>query len=936
MKDKKSTPFGMQVLALAVASTLTAAPWVAEAASLGKITVLSALGQPLRAEIELSATRDELAGMTAQLAARDAARQAGVEPQPVVSDLRFAIEKRGGNPVVRVSSAKPINEPFLDFFLELSWPAGRVVREYVFLLDPPETATKVSVQPVRTVETRPPKLAAEVPPAPTASAPVPQAEKQPAPTPVASKPAVDRREVKRGENLRKIAEETLPAGVSLEQMLVGLYRSNPDAFLGGNMNRLRAGVVLNIPDANEAATVSREEARQVLKTQVADWNAYRQKLAATVAKTAQADAAEPVQSVSGKVTAKVEEKRPAAEAGKDKVKVSRDESAGGKETRTASDEALVAKEKALRDANERLALLEKNLADMQKLLELKNRNLAEAEKQALAAEKAALARQKEEAAAAEKSASNPEPKSEPKLEVKPESKPEPASVAKPEAVKSEEKPAENAAVPAATPVAAAPVAPENKPAEMPAPKKPKMPPPEPEPEEGLLDNPLLLAGGAGLLALLGGLFAYRRRRAQAAVTGNASTVPMEPSEGPNSVFRNTGGQSVDTGNTTPPSTDFSQTGPGTIDTDEVDPVAEADVYMAYGRDAQAEEILLEALQKDPARIAIHVKLLEIYANRKSSRQFETLASELYAQTGGSGPEWEKVVALGARLDPANPLYQQGESPVAAPDFDAEATMVVSSPASMNATLTMPGEMAQMAAAAENQIDTAGLAATEAAPVGLDFDLAMPDSPSAVQEAPVAETAAALDFDFSPPPQVASVAEDKFAEQEPAALDFDLGFDVAEAKPETARLDEPVQTTAALDIDFALPGEPVPEAEAFDLPQESMTKTVVLPEPEAEAEGASGLEFDVDMAPEALAAPIDLGGINLDLSSPAAEPAPLAPVESAAADPRWDEVNTKLDLAKAYEEMGDLEGTRELLQEVIAEGPADLVAQARLIMERIGG
>ncbi len=72
--------------------------------------------------------------------------------------------------------------------------------------------------------------------------------------------------------------------------------------------------------------------------------------------------------------------------------------------------------------------------------------------------------------------------------------------------------------------------------------------------------------------------------------------------------------------------------PGTIDTDEVDPVAEADVYMAYGRDTQAEEILLEALQKDPQRTAIHAKLLEIYANRRSLKQFETLASELYAQT----------------------------------------------------------------------------------------------------------------------------------------------------------------------------------------------------------------------------------------------------------------------------------------------------------------
>jgi pilus assembly protein FimV len=82
-----------------------------------------------------------------------------------------------------------------------------------------------------------------------------------------------------------------------------------------------------------------------------------------------------------------------------------------------------------------------------------------------------------------------------------------------------------------------------------------------------------------------------------------------------------GGQSVDTSNSLG-QTDFSQAGPGSIDTDEVDPVAEADVYMAYGRDAQAEEILLEAKQKDPRRFAIHLKLLEIYLSRKDVKPFD--------------------------------------------------------------------------------------------------------------------------------------------------------------------------------------------------------------------------------------------------------------------------------------------------------------------------
>jgi pilus assembly protein FimV len=124
----------------------------------------------------------------------------------------------------------------------------------------------------------------------------------------------------------------------------------------------------------------------------------------------------------------------------------------------------------------------------------------------------------------------------------------------------------------------------------------------------------------------------------------------------NSVFGATGGQSVDT-TASSMATDFSQASISAIDAEEgVDPVAEADVYMAYGRDAQAEEILLDALKTDPTRTAIHVKLLEIYAGRKNNKQFETLASDLYAQTGGVGADWEKAAAMGMKLDPANPLY----------------------------------------------------------------------------------------------------------------------------------------------------------------------------------------------------------------------------------------------------------------------------------------
>ena len=157
MTETKHTKFKKRAAALAVASCMSLTPLFAEAAGLGKLTVLSGLGQPLRAELDIGATKDELAGMSARLAPQDVFRQAGVDFASVLFDLRFAVEKRpGGNAVVKVTSSRPINEPFLDFLVELNWPAGRLVREYTFLLDPPEIAAKQTARPVaeaRVVET---------------------------------------------------------------------------------------------------------------------------------------------------------------------------------------------------------------------------------------------------------------------------------------------------------------------------------------------------------------------------------------------------------------------------------------------------------------------------------------------------------------------------------------------------------------------------------------------------------------------------------------------------------------------------------------------------------------------------------------------------------------------------------------------------------------
>ena len=830
-----SSNFKKRAAVAAVASCLAVTPWFAEAAGLGKITVLSGLGQPLRAELEVSATREEATGMTARLAPQDAFRQAGIDYASALLDLRFSVEKRSnGQSVVKVTSSKPVNEPFLDFLVELNWPAGRLVREYTFLLDPPdEFAGKATSRPVAVVDA---KIVEMVPGG--GGEPESRRVPVPKPAPIAAKPVAaskpvasgDTHLVRQGETLRKIAVETKPEGVSLEQMLVGLYKNNSDAFIGNDINRLKSGAILSIPEKSSIEAVPQSDARKIYVAQANDWNAYRQKLAAATAQgPAKVDGA--TQAATGKIVPKVEDKAAPAEPAKDQVKISRTEMAAQATAAAKAGEDAVAKDRALKDAQDRLAQLEKNLGDLQKLVDTKNQKLAELQQQALVK------------------------KEEPKVVPAPVVPVTPVEVAKPVEAPNVPEVVKQEPVKPAAPVEVA------KPPELPkidVAQKVKPPlPQEPEPEPSFIEENLLpLAGGGGILALLAGYFLYKRRRNDGPAETTAAPGPS--SLGPNTVFRMTGGQSVDTGNTPPQTGDFSQTGPGTIDTDEVDPVAEADVYMAYGRDAQAEEILIEALQKDPQRMAIHAKLLEIYANRKSLKQFETLASELYAQTGGNGPEWAKVAAMGAGLDPNNPLYSGHGA--AAPAFDADATMIVSPNAAKaiqvapNVDDTFIGSAAEPANLIENSL---------AIPVGeSDLDLGLSDEPVAVDDV------MSLDFDLGTTkvePTRASapdpVPEPEFISTigtgDASALDFDLGVAsvplaaaaaVVEADPEPFETDvidfdlgTPTNVRSVLADDDAGP-DFSPEGTMVMRPMDALTSTFAGNEMKVTE------EFDADSQP----------------------------------------------------------------------------------------
>jgi pilus assembly protein FimV len=751
--------FALSSVAIAALSLGAVDAW---ALGLGRLAVQSALGETLRAEIDVtSLTPEEAGNLKIRIATPETYRASGVDYNSVLPGTQAALLKRAdGRPFLRLTSDRVVQEPFVDVILELSWSTGRLVREYTLLFDPPSDRAQAAVSaPPPAVATAPvfsapaPAPRPARPPAPVAAAPA--AVPAPAPVPAVpptmapaarSEPIGDSYRVRSGDTLTRIATRTRREGASLDQTLVSLYRGNPQAFIGENMNRLKAGALLSVPSAEAAAAVDAREARQLIQVQSADFGSFRQRLAAGVS-AVQADA--PARKDAGTVQASVDDRKATAAVAPDKLTLSK----GASAAKPGASEVKISKDKEKQDTAVRMAELSKNVEDLKKLS---------------GATTVAAA-----------------PATAPAATPAPVTTPAPAAMEPP--------PAEPPPVlaPAAAPAA------EVKPPPVDAPKPAPAPAAAPESAEEpgffsdmLESNPLLLAlGGGAILALLG-FGAYRARRAKLD-TGETSF--LESRLQPDSFFGASGGQRIDTreaASGAPSSMSYSLSQLDAIG--DVDPVAEADVYLAYGRDLQAEEILKEAMRSSPERMAIRTKLLEVYAKRRDTKGFELLATQLYALTGGRGEDWEKAQELGLDIDPDNLLYQPGGSPESVHGGDSglmseplgASTMPQSVLPTQSSFSEAPTEVLGNDTAADSeQVDfDLDLDALQAAPPAaepprlesFDFDMtsAPPAAPSfqpAAAPAPAADSRSPLEFDLS------SISLDLDAPATPAgtpALDLD--------------------------------------------------------------------------------------------------------------------------------------------------------------------
>jgi|GEM_PF-5679167 len=706
----------LSVLMLSVA--FSSAAW----AGLGGVVVKSNLGEPLRAEIELSSSDGDV--QRVGLATLDTFRELKVDYAPLLSSLRFTLAQRAnGRPYIRVTSLAPISEPYLRFVVEAKMPSSRSVREYTVLLDPVDYALPANPAPVAV---RPPSE--RLAPAPRLPSP-PRAARE-----TVNRAPPDRISVRSGQTLHQLAASLALPNVSLRQVMAALLEANPQAFVAGNPDQLRAGARLKVPPLSQIRALGRERSNSLLAADRAP----------------QTTAAAPVAAAAAPAVAPAKPAAPTEQL----VKL---EPVTAPASAPALDASAVVSEQALQlqQAQQKITELEKRLNALQ-------------------------------AAATPQPAPDVEERGEPLL------------------------------------------------------------------DQIMAYLPLI---GGALAAVLLGLAAIimlrRRRAAGSGHAGAASTLRKQSLHQPNT-------EPMTAGNTF--LTDFTRSDTGGAEAGDVDPIAEAEVYLAYGRDQQAEEILKDALAKDPTLNEVRAKLLEIYASRQDRAAFEPHARALHDALGGQGTLWDKIAKLGRGIDPANALY------------------------------------GGVAVAGEAVADDA----FTASPMDIDLDNELMGSVPAAAAAVVEPVAPAVDDD---PLRAALLGDDPFAPPKALAPELDIESLLASAEQVVAEPappePEPEENKHMLDFDFQL-DEPVNTA--------SPLETLAAAEPDA-----NSVDFD-------------FGLDSLGAETPAVSTEGM----SVSDDP----LSTKLDLARVYLDMGDKDGAREVLEELVAEAGGSLKQEAANLLSSL--
>ena len=1010
-------------------------PFQAHALALGDIRLHSALNQPLDAEVKLLSLGEiGLDEISVRLAPPEAFDRVGLDRPFFLTGLRFELAEKDGTPYLYITTKQPLKEPFIDFLIEVEWPNGRLLREYTLLLDPPVF-----------LEDGPTAVEAPQAAAPAAPAPLPAVSPEAPRSATATSGAAMTTDglsygpVRRTDTLWSIAKRMRPdESVTVPQVMVALLENNPEAFYHRNVNYLKAGYILRLPDPSAPAAVDPVEAERLIRLQNQQWEDARRQRAGGALKRPEGGEAEPAGRSDPAGGARAGESAAPAqasarprlrlvvpedmEAGETAIEGVADKTAAGASPRAELDalrrelalalETSAASRQENADLRERLAALEEQIAAMQRLLSLRDDTLA-------ALQSGVAARQDAAGTAGVAGeglrGAGVEPAEETGLAAGQEG--EVSQAAAQPAPKGERAGDQAVTSAARDPVRQAASAPE-----------------EETPAAGgfdeffaqLLADPMLTAaaGGVGLLVLALAWVAVRRRQrgdddpeapgdledlardepAAASEKEGAPAVATDQAAAVSAVV-------AEIGETVPESGESVGLDVFQPEEDEIDTLAEADVYLAYRRFDKAEELLKEAIAQEPQRHDYVLKLMEVYAASENRDDFLVQAEALRAALDGEGGEvWDKAVKLGRQLLPDHPLFATGSAtgPAAgsaagiatgiatgiAGGAGAEAPLAEEPAGEETTSPEVPAQApAPAAQEAEEGLDVQLAGLSPDLDRGLDGDLEEApadgsqsrfqsrsqsrsqsgddDGFAALQEeagfesilsggeatgdktegsgeeaAPGDDDGPAFaDFNVGEPDRTAAFQEEE-------VLDFDLDLSALDEQAKTAS--PPADLPLANDQGAAVQADSEDGGAETDRSEEAVAGKSPNVEPDVEGEGGdeapaggnkaatavsaesagdeetSGAETDLEADIDWLA---NLGDEDLDVTL---EPETGAEAE---AEPDLisgeDEVSTKLDLARAYIDMGDQESARSILGEVLHEGNDDQKGEAEELMRQIG-
>ncbi|SEC04344.1 pilus assembly protein FimV [Pseudomonas mohnii] len=868
------------VLAIAAASALSSG--MAHALGLGELTLKSTLNQPLVAEIELLDVKELTAAeVVPSLASPEDFAKAGVDRQAFLNDLTFTpVLSTGGKSILRVTSSKPLSEPMVKFLVQVMWPNGRLLRDYSVLLDP----SKFSPQTA--------EAAAQPTPTQGVTAPVTGATK---PSQYTTTPR---------DTLWEIAAKARNGG-SIQQTMLAIQALNPDAFIDGNINRLKTGQVLRMPDQAQSTSMRQPKAIAEVAAQNTAWRQGRRYVAKPAAGQQQLDATKRVRGeATSSQPARDNLSLVSAESGKARGKGAAGDAKALNNKLAVTQESLDTTRRDNAELKSRISDLQSQMDKLQRLIELKNNQLAKL--------------QAEGAAGAPAPAAAPTPAM--TAELTPGAVPAPAPAEMTPA-------AVPAPVPAETPVEPTPAASDDK------------------QFNELLTNPWLLglAGGGALVVLLLLLLLARRRKAQQEAEKHLRMARALAEEQPFSADLDLPESSFEGLEVPPPSVKLATAptpapvpAPAPAPVVVTPPIAaplvapaadrsddvldKAQSHIAAGRLNQAAALLEEGIKQEPQRSDLRLKLMEVYGQQGDRDAFVAQERQLVA----NGDNFAQVEKLKSRF-PAMALIAAGSIAAAAVAAELDAQYVKDllqdeSPAPAPEPAPEPAP-----APVEDDFDSA-------------FDLSLDDleniTPAVVTPAPEPEASTVADLEDFPLDDDLSfgsvLQQAEIKENLDDLSEFDLDMDLG-AEPSTATLAE---DDFLLDLDEGVKDLPVVETPA--------APELALDDLELPADFDLSLAEEMD-APDAFAAELDDVNAELEsLSGSIGEPTftEQDALASAEDEPEFDflsgtdEVATKLDLAQAYIDMGDNDGARDILNEVVVEGDDGQKSEAKEMLARL--